>query len=108
MSCFSLDFWEKLCIFIVIIMGLWAVIKLLLPLVLGQLPSLVVQIIKIVIWVVIAICCIIIIFGLLSCLLGMAGGLFGGGHSSFRSWVLFAAGAPELSLYGSRHWRMLR
>lgn len=84
MSCFSLDFWEKLCILIVIIMGLWAVIKLFMPYLLQNLPAIVVQIIKIVVWVVIAICCIIIIFGLLSCLLGAAGGLFSGGHPFLR------------------------
>jgi hypothetical protein len=84
MSCFSLDFWEKLCILIVIIIGLWSVIKLLLPYLIGHLPSLVVEIIKIVVWVVIAICIIIVIFGLLSCLMGAAGGLFSGGHAFLR------------------------
>lgn len=84
MSCFSLDFWEKLCIFIVIIIALWTIIKIFLPMVLSNLPGPVVQIIKVVVWAVIAICCIIIIFGLLSCLLGAAGGLFGGGHMFLR------------------------
>jgi hypothetical protein len=84
MSCFSLDFWEKLCILIVIIIGLWSIIKLLLPYLLQFLPTIVVEIIKIVVWVVIAICCIIIIFGLISCLLGAAGGLSMGGHPFLR------------------------
>ena len=95
MSCFSLDFWEKLCIFIIIIIGLIAVAKLLLPYLLQYVPDLVVQIIRIVIWVVVAICCVIIIFGLLSCLLGMAGGLFGGSSRPFHGFALFVAAAGE-------------
>jgi hypothetical protein len=75
MSCLSLDFWEQVCIFIVIAIGLWAIIQLFLPYVLGRLPVLVVEIIRIIIWIVIAIICIIIIFMLLKCLLGAFGGM---------------------------------
>jgi hypothetical protein len=84
MSCFSLDFFEKLCILIVIIIAAWAITKLFLPYLLQFLPAVVIQIIKIVVGAVIAICCIIIIFGLISCLLGAAGGLFGTGHPFLR------------------------
>ena len=84
MSCFSLDFWEKLCILIVVIIALWRLLKLFLPFLLANLPAVVVEIIKIFVWLVIAVCCIIIIFGLISCLLGAAGGLFGGGHFLIR------------------------
>jgi hypothetical protein len=75
MGCFSLSFWEQVCIFIVIAIGLWSLIKLLLPFLMSHLPPIVVQIINIVIWVVIAIICIVIIFSLLSCLLSAGGGL---------------------------------
>ena len=75
MNCFSLDFWERVCILIVICIGLWSIIKLFLPFLMSHLPALVVSIINIVIWVVIAIICIIIIFGLLSCLVGAMGGI---------------------------------
>lgn len=77
MSCFSLDFWEKVCIFVVIIIALWSLIQLLLPYLTQFLPSVVIQIIRIVIWAIIAIICIMIIFGLLSCLLSAGGGLIG-------------------------------
>jgi hypothetical protein len=80
MSCFSLDFMERVCILVVICMGLWAIIKLFLPFLMAHLPPLVVQIINIVIWVVIAIICIVIIFALLSCLVGAMGGLGGLSH----------------------------
>jgi hypothetical protein len=75
MGCFSLDFVERLCIFIVIIIALWSLIKLCLPFLTQFLPAIVIEIIKIVIWAVIAIICIVIIFALLSCLLSAGGGL---------------------------------
>ena len=75
MGCFSLAFWEEVCIFIVICIGLWSLIKLLLPFLMSHLPPIVVSIINVVIWVVIAIICIVIIFALLSCLLSAGGGL---------------------------------
>lgn len=73
MGCFSLGFWEQVCILIVIIIALWSLIQLLLPFVTQFLPGLVIQIIKIVVWAIIAIICIKIIFDLLACLLGGAG-----------------------------------
>jgi hypothetical protein len=73
MSCFSLQWIEQLCIYIVIVMAIWSIIKLLLPYVTQFMPALVVQIIQIVLWAIIAIICIYIIFGLLSCLIGGAG-----------------------------------
>lgn len=80
MSCMSLAFWEQVCIFIVIAIALWSIIQLFLPYVVGRLPGLVVEIIRIIIWAVIAIMCIYIIFMLLQCLLGAAGGLHLGAH----------------------------
>jgi hypothetical protein len=75
MACFSLSFWEQVCIFIVIVIGLWSLIKLFLPYLTQYLPSIVVQIIQIIVWVIIAIIIIVIIFGLLSCLLSAGSGL---------------------------------
>lgn len=73
--CFSLLWVEQLCIYIVIVMAIWAIIKLLLPFVTQFMPGIVVQIIQIVLWAVVAIICIYIIFGLISCLIGSGGGL---------------------------------
>lgn len=75
MACFSLAFWEQICILIVVAIGIWSIIKLFLPYLTAQLPAIVVQIINIIVWVIIAIICIVIIFGLLSCLIGLGGGL---------------------------------
>lgn len=74
-GCFSLGWVEQLCIYIIVVIAIWSIIQLLLPYVLEYLPAIVVQIIRIVLWAVIAIICVYIIFGLLSCLLGGAGGL---------------------------------
>ena len=76
--CFSLGWAEQVCIFIIIVIAIWSIIKLLLPYMTQFLPALVVQIIQIVLWAVIAIMCVYIIFGLISCLLGAGGGLMGG------------------------------
>jgi hypothetical protein len=75
MSCFSLQWIEQLCIYIVIVMAIWSIIKLLLPYVTQFMPALVVQIIQIVLWAIIAIICIYVIFGLLYCLIGSGGSL---------------------------------
>jgi nicotinamide riboside transporter PnuC len=68
--CFSLAWAEQLCIWIIVVVAVWSIIKLLLPYVTQFLPAIVVQIIQIVLWAIIAIICIYIIFGLLGCLLG--------------------------------------
>jgi hypothetical protein len=73
MGCFSLAWAMQLCIYIVIVVAIWSIIKLLLPYVTQFLPAIVVQIIQIVLWAVIAIICIYIIFGLISCLVGGGG-----------------------------------
>ena len=75
MGCFSLGFWENICILIVLVIAAYKVFNLLAPFLLQFLPSLVVALIQIVIWVVVAIFCIHIIFDLLSCLSGAGGGL---------------------------------
>ena len=75
MGCFSLAFWEQICILIVVAIGVWSIIKLFLPYLAQYLPAIVIQIINIIIWVIIAVICIVIIFGLLECLIGSVGGL---------------------------------
>jgi len=86
MSCFSLDFWFKICVVIVLIWGLWMLIRLFLPYLQSKLPALVVQIIAIIIKVGIALLCLVVIFFFLSCIWGLVSGMFGGGlPHSFRS-----------------------
>lgn len=70
MGCFSLAWIEQLCIYIVIVVAIWSIIKLLIPYVTQFMPAIVVQIIQIVLWAVVAIICIYIIFALISCLIG--------------------------------------
>jgi len=77
MACFSLAFWQQVCILIVIAIGLWSIIKLFLPWLMQKLPAIVIQIINIIIWVIIAIVCIVVIFALLQCLVGLIGGTGG-------------------------------
>jgi len=67
----------QVCILIVVIIGLWSIIKLFLPWLLQRLPPIVVQIINIIIWVIIAIVCIVVIFALLQCIVGLLGGTGG-------------------------------
>ena len=78
MQCFSLAWIEQLCIYIVIVVAIWSIIKLLLPYVTQFMPAIVVQIIQIVLWAIIAIICIYIIFGLIGCLIGAGHGLIPG------------------------------
>lgn len=70
MGCFSLAWVEQLCIYIVVVVAIWSIIKLLIPYVTQFMPAIVVQIIQIVLWAVVAIICIYIIFALIGCLVG--------------------------------------
>lgn len=88
-SCFSLDFWFKVCIAIVLIWGLWMLIKLFLPYLADKVPAIVVQIANILIKVGIAILCVIVIFFFLACIWGLISGMFGGGLPHFRSGAVF-------------------
>ena len=71
--CFSLAWLEQLCVFVIVAIAIWSIIKLLLPLV--GIPLLA-QILSIILWAIIAIMVIYIIFGLIGCLLNMGGGSF--------------------------------
>jgi hypothetical protein len=75
--CFDLAWWENLFIWVVIIAAIVAILRLLVPLVLGQLGiggSLFMQIINIVIWAIIVIFIIYFAFGMIQCLMSMGGG----------------------------------
>lgn len=75
MSCFSLLWLQQLLVYCVIIAAVIAIIKLLIPFLSGLLHPVVGQALQIVLWAVVAIVVIYVIFALLSCLLGMGGGL---------------------------------
>ena len=70
MSCFSLPYIEQLIIWLIIACAVWAIIKLLIPLIPFALPA---QILTIVLWVVIALFVVYFIFGLLGCVGGPGG-----------------------------------
>ena len=84
--CFSAQWLEQMLIYIVVVCGIIAIIKLLIPLlvqvltpVLGGGAVIVGQIMMIVLYVIIAIFVIYLVFGLISCLWSFVGG--GGGLS---------------------------
>ena len=100
--CFSLDFWFKVCVAIILVIGLWSIIKLFLPYLESKLPAIVVQIINIIIWVGIALLCLVVIFFFLSCIWGLVSGMFGGlPHSFQRSGLetFYAAATAGSSTY---------
>jgi hypothetical protein len=75
MACLSLHYIEQLIIWLIVLGGVYALINLLIPLVIGplnQVGAILVKAISIVLWVVIAIFIVRIIFDLISCLLGGA------------------------------------
>jgi hypothetical protein len=107
MGCFSLDFWFKICVAIILVMGLWAIIKLFLPYLESKLPAIVVQIVNIVIWVGIALLCLVVIFFFLSCIWGLVSGMFGGlPHSFQRSGLETFYAAGVLFIQPERQWRL--
>lgn len=74
--CFSLNWIEQLCIWLIVLFALVAIIRLLVPFLTELIGFPIVgQIINIVLWAVVAIMCVYIIFALISCLLGAGGGL---------------------------------
>ena len=109
MSCFSLDFWFRVFVAIILIIALWQIMRLFLPYLTNRLPALVVQILNILIWAGIAILSLIVIFFFLSCIWGLISSTFGGGlslpHSS-RSDLPFHLAAMPLLFW--RHHAQLR
>ncbi len=75
MPCFSLGYIEQLLIWLVIVAAIVAIIRLFIPWISSILWPIVGQALEIVLWAFLAIIVIYIIFGLLSCLMGMGGGL---------------------------------
>jgi hypothetical protein len=78
MACFSLAFIENILIWLVILGAVVAIVKLVLPYLLGPLGApgtIVFQILNILLWAVIAIFLIVVVFDLLSCLMPIGGGL---------------------------------
>ena len=77
--CFSMAWAEELCIWLVIVFAVIAVIRLVMPILLGWIGSpLIVGIINIILWAVVAIMAIKVIFMLFSCILVGPGGLLHG------------------------------
>ena len=69
MGCFSLWFLRDLIIWIIVICGIVAIIRLLIPSLVPGVPPIVLQILNIVLWVIIACAIVYLIFDLLSCAL---------------------------------------
>lgn len=75
MSCFSLIWLQQILIWLVIVAAIVAIIRLLIPWITSITFPIVGQALEIVLWAVLAILAIYIIFALISCLVGMGGGL---------------------------------
>lgn len=75
MSCLSLGFLQSLIVYIIVVAAIIAVLNLLIPWLSSITWPIVGQVLQIVLWAVVAILVVYIIFALLSCLLGMGGGL---------------------------------
>ena len=79
--CFSLGWLQQLFVWIIIICAIIAIIKILLPYVmsfageLGGAAAVIIAVVKIVFWAIVAIMVVYVVFALISCLLGMGGGL---------------------------------
>jgi len=69
-ACFSLGWLEQLLIWLVVIAAVVALVKLIVPMIVGPLGvagSTVVQALNIVIWAIVAIAVIVLVFDLLAC-----------------------------------------
>lgn len=75
MSCFSLVWLQQMLVWLVIVAAIVAIIRLLIPWITSITFPIVGQVLEIVLWAALAIIAIYIIFGLISCLIGMGGGL---------------------------------
>lgn len=73
MTCFNLLWLEALLIWLIVIGAVFAIIRVVVPLIVGPLgvfASTVVQILNIVLWVVVAIAVVYLVFDLLGCVIG--------------------------------------
>lgn len=76
MACLSLHFIEQIIIWCIVLGGVYALISLVIPLIIGPLGaigSVLVQALKIILWVVVAVVAVTVVFDLANCLL--AGGV---------------------------------
>lgn len=76
MACFSLGWVEQLCIWLIILGATVAIIRVVVPWLLGMIGGVsapIVQIINIVLWAVIAIMVVYVVFALIACLVGGGG-----------------------------------
>ncbi len=79
MGCFSMAWLEQLLVWLVIVCAVVAILRLLLPFILGQLGAggtIIMQAINIVIWAIVLIFVIYVCFALISCLGGVSMPLF--------------------------------
>jgi len=75
MSCFTLGWLEAMLIWLIIASAVVAILRLLIPWITSITFPIVGQVLEIILWAVLAIIAVYIIFALLSCLIGMGGGL---------------------------------
>ena len=77
MGCFSMQWLEQLLVYCVILMAVFAIIRLVVPWALSKFGgdfAIVGQVINIILWAIVIVLIIYIVFGLLSCLMSMGGG----------------------------------
>jgi len=75
MGCFTLGWLEAMLIWLIIASAVVAILRLLIPWITSITFPIVGQVLEIILWAVLAIIAVYIIFALLSCLIGMGGGL---------------------------------
>jgi len=75
MGCFTLSWLEAMLIWLIIASAVVAILRLLIPWITSITFPIVGQVLEIILWAVLAIIAVYIIFALLSCLIGMGGGL---------------------------------
>jgi hypothetical protein len=74
MGCFTLQWLEQFLVWCVIVGAIIAIIRLVVPWILGQVGiPLLAQAVNIILWAVVCVFVIYIVFALLSCLIGMGG-----------------------------------
>ena len=74
--CFSLGWIAQLLIWLVVVCAVVAVVRILLPMILGPLggpTAVIIQILRIIMWAVVCIFAIWVVFDLLQCLVGFGG-----------------------------------
>ena len=75
MGCFTLGWLEAMLVWLIIASAVVAILRLLIPWITSITFPIVGQVLEIILWAVLAIIAVYIIFALLSCLIGMGGGL---------------------------------